>query len=100
VATLAQRGEKDGPRSFEWRELLKSARPLKFSPAVNYPKKEITGGFEASHPPLGPAGARSRDRSSRSRFSRVKKKRKEKKKKKGTLSRPRRARGRGSEIKN
>jgi hypothetical protein len=39
-------------RSFEWRKLLKSARPFKFSPAVNYPKKEISGGFEALSQPL------------------------------------------------
>lgn len=42
-------GEKNGrpsrPSSGA-RELLKSARPLKFSPAVNYPKKEISGGFQ------------------------------------------------------
>lgn len=39
--------------SLEWRELLKSARPLEFSPVVNYPKKEITVEFDHS-PPLSP----------------------------------------------
>lgn len=38
----------------EWRELLKSARPLKFSPVVNYPKKEISVEFDRP-PPLSPS---------------------------------------------
>jgi len=75
-------GERDGRRSFEWRELLKSARPLKFSPAVNYPKKEITGGFEAPHP-APPALAVGIDRRALASLGYKKKK---KKKKKRTLS--------------
>lgn len=42
------RGRERERESFEWRELLKSPRPLKFSPVVNYPKKEITVEFD--HP--------------------------------------------------
>ena len=95
-------GKKEHDRSSrEWRELLKSARPLKFSPAVNYPKKEISGRFEALlsatlffllDDPLPPCltpspAASAMDRSSRACFSRVK-----------TL--PTGERGRGSEIKN
>lgn len=89
---VAERGggrKKRTSESFEWRELLKSARPLKFSPVVNYPKKEITVGFDrpptsvtllptgflhplrsSNPPPPGPSGLRSRDR--RSLFPRVK----------------------------
>lgn len=50
-----QKGDekKDERESLEWRELLKSARPLEFSPVVNYPKKEITVEFDHS-PPLSP----------------------------------------------
>lgn len=77
-------GRKARPVLREWRELLKSARPLKFSPAVNYPKKEISGGFEALlsttlfflpdpfRPVSLPPTASAMDRSSCACFSRVK----------------------------
>lgn len=48
-ASEGRANEKKNEReSLEWRELLKSARPLKFSPVVNYPKKGTTVEFDHS----------------------------------------------------